>query len=168
MKKIVILGSLIAILMLFVLGCTTKAPEVAPQPAPMPIVDTPAVEESIAEEEATAPAAEEEIEDATENIIEMTSSGFNPQAIVINAGETVTFITRDSAEHWPASNMHPTHTTYPGSSRDKCGTADESSIFDACKGLAEGEEYSFTFTRTGRWPFHDHRNPGKGGTVVVK
>lgn len=161
------LGSLIAILTLFVLGCTTTAPEAAPPSAPRPIIEEPAVEESIVEEEeATTPA--EENEDVAENIIEITSSGFNPKTLAIQAGETVTFVNKDSVVHWPASNVHPAHTTYPGSSIEKCGTADEVSIFDACKTLAEGEKYSFTFTRAGRWPFHDHRNPNKGGTVVVE
>lgn len=166
MKKLLMMISLMAILTLFVLGCTPTAPTVATPPvtAPPPVANEPAVEESVAEEEAVA----EEAEEISENIIEITSSGFNPKTLTIQAGETVTFVSKDSAAPWPASNVHPTHTTYPGSNREKCGTADESTIFDACKGLAAGEEYSFTFTRTGRWPFHDHRNPGKGGTVVVE
>ncbi len=158
-----------AILSLFVLGCASKAPETAPQPAaPLPAIDEPAGEETVVEEE-TAPA--EKITDVTEiseNIVEITSAGFNPKTLTIQAGETVIFANKDSTAHWPASNVHPIHTTYPGSSIEKCGTADEAAIFDACGALAEGEEYSFTFSRTGRWPFHDHRNPGKGGTIVVE
>lgn len=167
MKKLVMFGSFIIVLMLFVLGCTAKAPEAASPPASLPVVDEPAVEESVVEEEETA-TSEEDTETAAENIVEITSAGFNPKTLTIQAGETVTFVNKDTAAHWPASNVHPTHTTYPGSSIEKCGTEDESTIFDACGALAEGEEYSFTFTRTGRWPFHDHRNPSKGGTVVVE
>ncbi len=166
MKKILIFVSLMTVLILFVLGCTPKVPTVTPQPtaAPAPVADEPTVAEAVVEEAAPV----EETEEVSENVIEITSAGFNPKSLTIQAGETVTFVNKDAAAHWPASNVHPTHTTYPGSSINKCGTADESAIFDACKGLAEGEEYSFTFTRTGRWPFHDHRNPSKGGTIVVE
>ena len=169
MRKIKFLLSLMAILSLFVLGCTSKAPEAVSQPAAqLPAIDEPAGEEVVVEEKASPAEEIEESAEVSNNIIEITSAGFSPKTLTIQSGETVAFVNKDSDGHWPASNMHPTHTTYPGSSIDKCGTADESSIFDACKALAEGEEYSFTFTRTGRWPFHDHRNPGKGGTVVVE
>ncbi len=168
MKKTLFLVSMIAILSLFFLGCTSKAPQTAPQPiAPLPVIDEPAGEESVVGETASAEEVEDE-EEVSENIIEITSAGFSQKTLTIQAGDTVTFVNKDSATHWPASNVHPTHTTYPGSNINKCGTADESSTFDACKALAEGEEYSFTFTRTGRWPFHDHRNPGRGGTIVVE
>ena len=152
---------------LFVLGCTSKAPAVVPQPAAYP--EVPAVSEPVTQEpavEETAPA--EETETASENVVEITSSGFTPKTFTIQAGEIVTFVNKDSSTPWPASNVHPTHTTYPGSNRNKCGTTDEATIFDACKGLAEGEEYSFTFTKVGIWPYHDHLNPSKGGVVVVK
>lgn len=164
MKKTVMIISLISILALFILGCTSKAPETVPVAAPLPPIDEPTMEETSIEE--TAPA--EEIEAASENRVEMVSAGFNPKTISISRGETVTFINKDSTAHWPASNLHPTHTTYPGSSIQKCGTADEAATFDACKSLAEGEQYSFTFTRVGTWPYHDHLNPSKSGVIVVK
>ncbi|HLC71049.1 MAG TPA: plastocyanin/azurin family copper-binding protein [Candidatus Nanoarchaeia archaeon] len=157
---------MIAIVSLFVLGCTSKAPQTAPQPiAPLPAEDAPAVEETVVEEE-VAPA--EETEMVSENVVEITSSGFSPKTVIINAGETITFINKDDVKHWPASNVHPTHTTYPGSSIQKCGSADESSIFDACAGLETGEEFSFTFDRKGNWPYHDHLSPSTNGVVTVK
>src|SRR3972149_1953321 len=81
----------------------------------------------------------------TGNVIEITSSGFSPKELSISVGETVTWMNRDTEEHWPASAMHPTHTVYPGSDIKKCGTSEEGKIFDACKGLAPGESYRFTF-----------------------
>jgi len=157
---------MIAIVSLFVLGCTSKAPQTAPQPiAPLPAEDAPAVEETVVEEE-VAPA--EETEMVSENVVEITSSGFSPKTVIINAGETITFINKDDVKHWPASNVHPTHTTYPGSSIQKCGSADESNIFDACAGLDTGEEYSFTFDRKGNWPYHDHLHPSINGVITVK
>ncbi|MBI4151358.1 hypothetical protein HY496_00165, partial [Candidatus Woesearchaeota archaeon] len=63
---------------------------------------------------------------------------------------------------------HPTHTVYPHSGIEKCGTADEGMIFDACRALAQGETFSFIFTETGSWKYHDHLNPRKTGTVIVE
>jgi plastocyanin len=96
------------------------------------------------------------------NIIEITSSGFNPNSLAIEVGETVTFVNRDSRTHWPASNNHPTHTIYP----EPGGCI--SSAFDACKGLAQGETFSFTFNIKGTWGFHDHLNPSLTGTITVE
>jgi len=91
---------------------------------------------------------------ASAKTVEITSAGFSPNALTINSGETVTFVNKDSRPHWPASNPHPVHTDYSG--------------FDARRGLNQGESYSFTFTRKGTFGFHDHLNPGTGGTITVK
>ncbi|MDO8655737.1 MAG: hypothetical protein Q7K45_00735 [Nanoarchaeota archaeon] len=165
MKKIMFLLSMIAIVSLFVLGCTSKTLETTPRASPMPVIDSPGVEETVVVEE-EAPA--EETETVSGKVIEITASGFSPKTVIINAGETITFINKDDAKHWPATNVHPTHTTYPGSSIQKCGSADESSIFDACAGLETGEEFSFTFDRKGNWPYHDHLSPSTNGVVTVK
>ena len=45
--------------------------------------------------------------------VEMTSTGFSPNSISIKAGDTVTFVNKDTTQHWPASAMHPTHSIYP-------------------------------------------------------
>ncbi|MEK6824273.1 MAG: hypothetical protein AABY02_00300, partial [Nanoarchaeota archaeon] len=63
---------------------------------------------------------------------------------------------------------HPSHKNYPGSDIAKCGTSEASTIFDACKGLAQGESYSFTFNEVGSWNYHDHLNPNLRGTVIVE
>ncbi len=99
--------------------------------------------------------------------IEITSSGFQPASITINAGDTVNFINKDSRGHWPASDVHPTHTRYPGSSIGKCGTDEATDIFDACKSLAMDETYSFTFIETGSWGYHDHLIPSLRGMIEV-
>ena len=101
------------------------------------------------------------------NLITITSSGFSPNRLEINAGESVTFINQDSNEHWPASDVHPTHTVYPGSDKKKCGTSEEKNIFDACKGLDNSEEYSFTFNEKGSWNYHDHLRPSLAGIIIV-
>ncbi|HLC70733.1 MAG TPA: hypothetical protein VJI32_01935 [Candidatus Nanoarchaeia archaeon] len=157
MKKIVMLIGLIAILL--VVGCTPKVPSAAPMPTPYP---SPASEinDEVADEETDAYAAE--------YIVEITSSGFSPKTRIVDIGETVTFINRDTQKHWPASNMHPVHNTYPGSGIEKCQTEERNTIFDACAGLAEGESFSFTFTEKGNWPFHDHLHPSVVGVVTVR
>lgn len=157
MKKIVMIIGLIAIL--FVVSCTPKVPQAAPMPASYP---SPAPETN-------NEMADEEIEEsAAEYIVEITSEGFSPKTRIISAGETVTFINRDTQEHWPASNMHPVHNTYPGSNIQKCQTTERNTIFDACAGLAEGESFSFTFTEKGNWPYHDHFGPSTVGVVTVR
>ena len=88
---------------------------------------------------------------ATGNVIEISSSGFYPATLTIKKGGTVTWINKDTEKHWPASAMHPTHTVYPGSNIEKCGTIEEEGIFDSCRGLDTGESYSFTFNEIGSW-----------------
>ncbi len=87
--------------------------------------------------------------------IEIMAGGqWSPAEITVKAGTTVTFTNKDSAKHWPASAVHPTHKECPG--------------FDAKKGLGQGESYSFTFTEKKACAFHDHLNPGgpKGKVIV--
>jgi len=106
--------------------------------------------------------------DETIFTVEITSEGFSPNELTINQGDTVKWINKDSARHWPASAMHPTHTVYPSSDIKKCGTSEQSSIFDACKGLAQGESWSFTFNEKGSWNYHDHLFPGLRGKIIVQ
>lgn len=96
------------------------------------------------------------------NTVEITSSGFSPATLTVNQGDTVVFITKDSEAHWPASAVHPTHNAYPESG----GCI--GSKFDACRGLAQGESFSFTFNEKGSWKYHDHLNLGNTGTIVVQ
>ncbi len=84
--------------------------------------------------------------------VEITSEGFSPSQISINAGDTVVFVNKDSETHWPASAQHPTHKAYPESG----GCI--GSKFDACKPLAQGESWPFTFSQKGEWKYHDHAN----------
>jgi len=100
--------------------------------------------------------------------VAISDTGFEPADVTVSAGDTVTFVNNGQAPHWPASDVHPTHTSYPGSDIQKCGTAEAAGIFDACKGLQTGEEYSFTFTEPGSWEYHDHLNARQGGTITVE
>lgn len=96
-------------------------------------------------------AGEDEEEGA---IVTITDGGFSPATLTVKAGTTVTFMNKDSAPHWPASNPHPVHTALLG--------------FDAKISLATDQTYNFTFNRPGTWRYHDHLNPGLVGQVVVE
>ena len=112
----------------------------------------------------------EQITENSGNVIEITSSEFAPETLTISKGETVTFINKDTEEHWPASAMHPTHTFYPGSDIAKCfdDETDKSTLFDSCSGLSEGESWSFTFNEVGSWGYHDHLNANLHGKIIVE
>lgn len=103
------------------------------------------------------------------NMVRINANGFAPETLTIRQGESVVFVNTDSeGAHWPASNNHPTHTNYPDSGIEKCGTDEASDIFDACHGLEQGETYHFAFNEVGTWEYHDHLNPFLTGTIVVE
>jgi len=104
----------------------------------------------------------------TEVIIKITANGFEPKEIEIIRGTKVTWINESSKPSWPASDIHPTHRLYPGSGIEKCGTSEQDKIFDACRGLNQGESWSFIFNEVGEWYYHDHLNPSLKGEIVVK
>ena len=110
----------------------------------------------------------EETEAVMEAAVAITSSGYGPSVVRLKLGGTVTWTNENSAPHWVASSVHPTHTVYPGSSIGKCGTAEAADIFDACSALGPGESYSFTFNEAGTWGYHDHLNPGRRAQVIVE
>ena len=156
------------ITLLLIVGCAAPeevAPkeDVSPEPkqeaeAPEPPKDEPKVQviEKTAGEPTSAPDSV---------TVEITSNGYEPKAVTISVGGTVNWINKEDANHWPATNAHPTHTLYPGSDITKCPSNE---IFDACKSLKKGDTYSFIFTEKGSWKYHDHVNPSLGGVVTVE
>jgi plastocyanin len=92
--------------------------------------------------------------DSGGNVVKLTDNGFEPQTLTINSGETVKFENDSSDDAWIASNVHPTHLLYRG--------------FDEKKPMVHGGSYSFTFTKVGRWGYHNHLEPTTQGTIVVK
>ncbi len=89
-----------------------------------------------------------------ESTVHMTDEGFVPNNISIKSGEKVTFKSTGQDQHWPASNIHPTHEIY--------------SEFDPRKPISSGAEWSFVFDQVGTWRFHDHLYPQFHGTITVK
>ena len=101
-------------------------------------------------------------------IIHMYNDRYEPQDATIQQGEKVVFENAGEGDHWPASNIHPTHRLYPGSDIDKCGTKEEDALFDACKGIKPGETYELVFEKAGDWRYHDHLFPNLKGTITVE
>jgi len=90
------------------------------------------------------------------NVIEIvrTNDGYVPNEVTITAGDTILWLNESQDYHWPASNIHPTHAVYPE--------------FDPRTPIAPGDTWSFTFTKTGEWAFHDHLRANVVGKVIVK
>lgn len=88
-----------------------------------------------------------------EHIISMVPEGFTPSTIEIIQGDTITFTNDDTSPRWPASDIHPTHEIY--------------SDFDPKTTVAPGESWSFRFTKSGTWKFHDHVKPQFLGEIKV-
>ncbi len=125
------------------------------------------------------PGGESTLPTTTEPVtVEITSSGFSPNEISLLEGTQVIFVNKDTVAHWPASASHPTHTVYAGGDYDAEGSYGGSQAcvsegqakegaFDACKGIAPGENWSFTFNQVGSWAYHDHLNARLFGKVNV-
>lgn len=88
-----------------------------------------------------------------EAVITIMEEGFSPSEVKIKVGSAVRFVNKSKQWHWPASDLHPTHTLYPE--------------FDPKKTIGPGEEWTFTFEKTGEWGFHDHLGAYLTGTVIV-
>ncbi|PIR82653.1 hypothetical protein COU20_01260 [Candidatus Kaiserbacteria bacterium CG10_big_fil_rev_8_21_14_0_10_59_10] len=100
-------------------------------------------------------------------LVTYTASGYSPREVTIRRGQTVRWVNNSNEETWPASAMHPTHTVYPGSDIQKCGTGEQGGIFDACRGLSPGEFWEFTFDEVGSWGYHDHLHASHTGRIIV-
>ncbi len=87
-------------------------------------------------------------------IVNYTNNGFSPPSLQIKVGQTVQFVNKSGFGMWVASGPHPTHTDYPG--------------FDEKRTVSNGGMYEFTFTKVGVWGYHNHVNPSKSGSIIVK
>lgn len=86
-------------------------------------------------------------------VIKMSANGFEPQEITIDSDSTILFQNIDTQDHWPASDIHPTHDIYPQ--------------FDPQKPIKSGESWQFKPTRFGTFKYHDHLNPHMRGVLKV-
>lgn len=103
------------------------------------------------------PAPEQEVAElaiSEEVIVRATDNGYEPSSITVSVGTTVTFANESSRPVQTASAVHPTHQVLPE--------------FDALRGFAPGESYSFTFQSAGTWRYHNHLRPQQTGVVIVE
>lgn len=128
----------------------------------------PDTQESTEKESVDSDTAEGEAGEAAENTLAAEAmkkqaaveidytdaNAFTPDSVTIKAGDTVKFVNKSSSLMWVASNPHPFHTDYPG--------------LDENEGVTNGGVYQFTFTKTGSWGYHNHKNPRMKGVVVVQ
>lgn len=101
-------------------------------------------------------------------VVSYGRSGFSPKNLTVSTGDTVTFVAAPgSDEMWIASNPHPTHQGYDGTTKDQHCAAGYTGPkpFDQC---TSGTSFGFTFQKNGTWGYHNHGNPGDSGTVIVK
>lgn len=103
----------------------------------------------------------------TQASIVFTDSGFSPKSVTIAKGGAVTFVDQSGRGMWVASDAHPTHTQFDGTSRSQHCTSGYAgqAPFDQC---AVGSSYSFTFNKAGSFGFHNHAAAQFAGTVIVQ
>lgn len=104
----------------------------------------------------------------TARLVAYADSGYSPNILTIKAGETVTFQNNSAQNMWTASAMHPTHTAYSGTSLSEHCPDAANLAFDACRGILPGESWSFAFSKTGTWGYHDHLHPALFGKIIVE
>lgn len=96
-------------------------------------------------------------------IVIYTETGFEPTTVTIKKGQSVSFKNKSGRAMWVASALHPSHAVYPEKTANDC----LGSAFDACRDIADGEDWSFTFNSVGSWGYHDHLRATKFGKVIV-
>ncbi len=85
--------------------------------------------------------------------IDYTDKGFSPNKLTVKTGQKIIFRNDSSASLWVASGPHPYDNAYPE--------------FNANRSYPPGQDYIFTFARTGVWDFHNHLNESDTGTITV-
>jgi plastocyanin len=96
-------------------------------------------------------------------------NGFSPANVTVAEGGTVTWVNESGTDMWVASDPHPLHDGYDGTPRSQHCAANYTgpAPFDSCKVTQSNDSFSFVFTKTGSWGYHDHFQEDNGGTVTV-
>ncbi len=94
-----------------------------------------------------------------------TDQGFSPAVVTIVHGGSITWINHSTGDLWVASDPHPVHSGYDGTSLQQHCAAGASASFDSC---GASNSYTFTFDKIGSWGYHNHANHAMTGTVVVQ
>lgn len=103
-------------------------------------------------------------------LVTLTDSGFSPASVTVQAGDTVRFVNQSSRGMWVATDEHPTHTEYDGTStREHCiDGLNTNGSFDQCQQAQAGSFWEYTFEKRGTFGFHNHVGASNTGTIVVE
>lgn len=82
-----------------------------------------------------------------------TNQGYSPSSLQVPLGARVSFVNNSDIPMWTASDPHPTHTDYPA--------------FDAKADFLKGQSYTFVFTKTGTFGYHNHERSIDRGIIRV-
>jgi len=145
-KKTTLLTVVIAaVLLLAVVAIAMNAP------------NKPSADEATSETTQQAPATETENSTDEEQqvaaTITYTDDGFDPSTLTVKSGDTVRVENRSSSEFSLNSGDHPTHTK-----------ASELNVGE----VPQNGSRTFTMTKRGTWPFHNHNNPTHEGMITVE
>ncbi len=100
----------------------------------------------------------------TETTVSYSAAGFSPKSVTVKVGDKVTWKSADGSPLWVASDEHPTHTEYDGTTLKEHCAAGATPSFDECK---RADTYSFIFTKAGSFDYHNHVHSTDAGTVIV-
>jgi len=81
------------------------------------------------------------------------NTGFSPQSTVIKQGEAVKFVNESSKALRVMSDPHSYHTNYLG--------------FEQGSTVGKGGSFSFIFTRSGTWGYHNESFISHTGSILV-
>lgn len=162
--------SILIILVVLALGVWYAATR-TPAPAPATLPETPtdsipaAPDMSGSMPDTSTPTGDNE--PVSTYTIRYSVDGFSPARITVPLGTTVTFINQSGRDMWVGSDAHPSHTQYAGTSRSEhcIDKQPSATAFDQC---SAGQTYTFTFTKTGTWGYHNHVSAQDKGVVVVE
>ena len=83
---------------------------------------------------------------AATKTVDIARNGFTPKQVTINLGDTVTWTNKDTTQHQVVADQ---------------------AKFTSSPMLQAGQTYSFTFTKSGAFPYHDGVASNRKGTVTV-
>ena len=95
-----------------------------------------------------------------------SDAGFSPKIVTLRVGDTVHFVNSSSNDLWVASNEHPTHTEFDGTTKDE--HCPNGASLDQCARSAPGTSWDYTFTKAGTFGYHNHAESDHTGTVIVE
>lgn len=93
--------------------------------------------------------------------------GFVPQTVTIKLGQTVAWRNPSGKPMWVGSDPHPAHTDLKGFDQGRVINRATPSFIGQAN--AHGSAiYEYTFTKVGRWGYHNHLFPAHTGMVIVE